>query len=149
MRVSRKKPASTLDLAVYGEPVALAQAERLPGCFGEYEDCSGAYCLQFKEPCREMVDRGGKILAVIRYLGDHDAGSYPAVILKFLMDHRHEFVVLQDVTISAIRETFNYYGVEADQDDAGRYRLQGVKGQENVRYEVDQQHGLLIVRTGG
>lgn len=149
MRVSRKKPASTLDLALLGEAVPLAQAARLPGCFGEWDGCSGEFCLQFKEPCKDIVERGGTIIAAVRYLGDQDAGSYPAVILKFLIDHRSEFVVLQDVTIAAVRETFNYYGVEADQDEVGRYRLQSVKGHSNVCYEIDQQHGLLIVRLAG
>lgn len=92
----------------------------------------------------------GTIVASLEYRQHQpsDAASYPATVLRFLLDHQHEYVVLQDATIAAVREVFNYYEIEADLNDRGQYRVRRIKGQdvERLRYEVDDANNLLLIR---
>jgi len=92
--------------------------------------------------------RAGMVLASIRYVGDADPASYPAVIIRYLIDNRGTFVVLTEQIIAAVREQFNYYGVEADVDLAGRFQLRSFKGRpaEALTYTIDAEHGLFVVR---
>lgn len=88
------------------------------------------------------------VVASLRYSGNDAAGSYPASIIRFLLDNRDSFVVLSEETIAAVREAFNYYNVEADVNKEGLYRIRKIKGRDAVKlkYDVDEQSGLLILR---
>ena len=88
------------------------------------------------------------IVAAMRFRGATDPESYPASIVKFLIDHRDEFVVLQDAVLEAVRADFNYYKIEAEIDGSGRYRLLSVKNRPaaQLAYEIDEPNGLFLIR---
>lgn len=91
---------------------------------------------------------GALTLAVLRYLGDQDTGSYPAVILRYLLDNRNQYVMLPDNVLAACRITFAYYAVSFDTCEDGGQKLVRFKGRaaESVVYSIDDEHGLMVVR---